>query len=201
MKTILFLLAILSVSAFGKSKLDLSLSNVPEFRSKEVLLQPTKSDLTLGNTKAKVQVVVFDSYSCVHCARFYEEIFPDLNRDYIATNKISFVHKSFPLDKRALFATKVVNCSSNKLAQIQYVYQNQDALIMGNSYEEQLLDLSGVNKTCVEKYDEEELTKEIFEYSKVLEIRGTPTILVNGKKVERFSKKNLISAIETELGK
>ncbi len=201
MKRILFLIAILTVSAFGKSKLELSLSNAPEFRSKEVLLQPMKGDLTLGNPKAKVQVVVFDSYSCVHCARFYQEIFPDLNRDYISTNKISFVHKSFPLDKRALFATKVVNCSTDKLGKIQEVYKNQDSFIMSNNYEEKLLALSGINKTCVEKYDEEALTKQIFEYSKVLEIRGTPTIIVNGKKVEKFSKKNLISAIETEIGK
>lgn len=197
----ILLLIALSFSAFAKTKLDVSLQNAPQFRSKAELLKPLNDDIALGSKKSKVQVTIFDSYSCVHCARFYEEIFPVLEKDYIKTNKILFVHKSFPLDKRALFATKVVNCSSNKLAQAQEVYAHQGTLLESKDYKTALLSLIGVDKSCVSKYNEDGLVKQTFEYSKVLEIRGTPTVLVNGREIERFSKKSLISAIEVELRK
>ena len=70
----------------GKSNLDFTLNNNIEFRSKEELLKPINGELFLGNKDAKIKIVVFDSYSCIHCARFYSEIFPILEENYIKTN-------------------------------------------------------------------------------------------------------------------
>jgi len=180
----------------GKSNLDFTLNNNIEFRSKEDLLKPINGELFLGNKDAKIKIVVFDSYSCIHCARFYSEIFPILEENYIKTNKIFFVHKEFPLDKRALFATKTTNCSMNKLETVKEIYKNQEKLLTRNEYEEDLLKMKGINKLCVQNFNEDKLAKQAFEYSKVLSIRGTPTVFINGEKFEKLSKKNLISEID-----
>ena len=180
----------------GKSNLDFTLNNNIEFRSKEELLKPINGELFLGNKDAKIKIVVFDSYSCIHCARFYSEIFPILEENYIKTNKIFFVHKEFPLDKRALFATKTTNCSMNKLETVKEIYKNQEKLLTRNEYEEDLLKMKGINKLCVQNFNEDKLAKQAFEYSKVLSIRGTPTVFINGEKFEKLSKKNLISEID-----
>lgn len=194
-----FLCISVCVVVCAKTDLDFNLQNAPVFRPREVLLQPIGDDFTLGKANAKVHVTIFDSYSCIHCARFYKEIFPILKRDYIDEGKIFFIHKDFPLDKRALFATKVVRCSKNKFSSIQAIYHNQSKLLNGKTYENQLLAISDISKECVNTQDEEDITKQAFEYGKVLEIRGTPTIFINGVKLEKFSKNNIINAIELEL--
>ena len=194
-----YIFLLLPFIAFGKSNLDFTLNNNLEFHSKEELLKPLNGELFLGNKNEKVQIVVFDSYSCIHCARFYSEIFPILEENYIKTNKIFFVHKEFPLDKRALFATKTTNCSMNKLETVKEIYKNQEKLLTRNEYEEDLLKMKGINKLCVQNFNEDKLAKQAFEYSKVLSIRGTPTVFINGEKFEKLSKKNLINEIDALL--
>ena len=181
---------------FGKSNLDFTLNSNTEFRSREELLKPLNGELFLGSKDAKVKIVVFDSYSCIHCARFYSEIFPILEETYIKSNKVSFVHKEFPLDKRALFATKTTSCSANKLETVKEIYKNQEKLLTRNEYEEDLLRMKGINKVCMQNFDEDKLSKQAFEYSKVLSIRGTPTVFINGEKFEKLSQKNLINEID-----
>lgn len=197
----LIVILLLPFVAFGKSTLDLSLNNNTQFRSKSELLQPLAREVTVGNQKAKVRVTIFDSYSCIHCARFYREIFPQLEEEYIKTGKVYFIHKEFPLDKHALFATKVVHCSGNKLATVKNIYQKQEILLEEKGYEEAIIKMTGVSKSCIQNLKDDDITKQAFEYSKVLGIKGTPTVFVNSDKVENFSKRNFFKAIDESLVK
>ncbi|MFT4968087.1 MAG: protein-disulfide isomerase [Candidatus Deianiraeaceae bacterium] len=191
---ILIAIVLLPLIVFAKSNLHVSLRNAQEFHSKEELLNPLSGELVLGNKNANVKVVVFDSYSCVHCARFYTEIFP-LLLEYIDSGKISFVHKEFPLDKRALFATKVVQCSKNKIETILQIYKNQSIILADKKYIESLLSLTKIDKKCVNNVNEKSIASRVFEYGKVLSIRGTPSVFVNSKEVKKLSKKQLIKEI------
>lgn len=197
------LIFILYVAAFcdvfAKKTLDLSINNSAIYRTKGVLLSAMPEDIALGQKNAKVHVVVFDSYSCIHCARFYAEIFPILEEDYIKSGKVYFINKEFPLDQYAVFATKAVQCSADKLSALQKVYTNQSQWLSSNSYQEDLLAMTGADRSCIEKYDEKSAQKQTFEYTKVLGIKGTPAIFVNGKYLEKLSKKNLLSEIESGL--
>lgn len=204
MKSTLKLLCLLFVIeglAFGKSNLNLSIQNQQQFRSKQELLLPFNNDVTFGKQNAKVEVVVFDSYSCIHCGRFYKEIFPILEKNYINKGLMFFIHKEFPLDKWALFATKVVACSQNKKTQMEAIYENQELLLQNNKYEKALLAMNGVDTKCVESFDDSTITKQVFEYSKVFGINGTPTVFVNGNKVERMTQKRLLKVIDEELSR
>lgn len=182
--------------AFAKSNLNLSIQNPKEYRSKEELLKPLKGDTTFGNKASKVVLTVFDSYSCIHCGKFYKEIFPILEKNYIKTGKVLFVHKEFPLDRWALFATKTVACSTNKENQMEDIYTNQEKLFQEKDYENALLNLGSVNKKCVESFKNEIITDQIFEYTKVLNIKSTPTVFLNGKKIERMTQSRLLRQIE-----
>jgi hypothetical protein len=71
-----------------------------------------------------------------------------------------------------------------------------EKLLTRNEYEEDLLKMKGINKVCMQNFDEDKLSKQAFEYSKVLSIRGTPTVFINGEKFEKLSQKNLINEID-----
>jgi protein-disulfide isomerase len=193
---VLFLLTFFS---FAKKPIDVSIQNQTIYRTKEALLAPMSEDISLGQKNAKVKVVVFDSYSCIHCGKFYDELFPILDQNYIKTNKVHFVNKEFPIDSYSVFATKAVQCSPDKLTALKTVYKNQEQWLSSTNYEEYLMKLTNSNKACIEKYDEKAAQKTAFEYSKVLNLKATPTVFVNGKQLEKLSKKNLLEEIEKQL--
>ena len=62
--------------------------------------------ITVGNKKAKITILAYESLTCSHCANFHINVYPELKRDYIDTviAKIEFRH--FPLDIAAFNASK-----------------------------------------------------------------------------------------------
>ena len=171
-------------SVFAKKPLDLSIQNQTIYRTKDVLLSQMPEDVALGNKDAKVKIVVFDSYSCIHCGKFYEEIFPTLEQNYIKTNKVFFINKEFPLDSYAVFATKAVQCSQDKFSSLKKVYENQSQWLGSKNYEDDLLKITNAKKECIEKFHEKAAQKLAFEYGKVLNLKATPTVLATPKTVK-----------------
>ncbi len=53
----------------------------------------------MGNKNAKVVLLEFADYQCPFCGRFHRETFPQIDKNYIATGKVKFVFRNFPLEK------------------------------------------------------------------------------------------------------
>jgi protein-disulfide isomerase len=68
---------------------------------------PRMTERGLGDPKAKVRVEEWYSMTCIHCARFAHDVFPEVKEKLIDTGKIYYVFKDFPLDRVALMATMV----------------------------------------------------------------------------------------------
>ncbi|MDP1906953.1 MAG: thioredoxin domain-containing protein, partial [Hyphomicrobium sp.] len=68
----------------------------------EELMKPVGlPDLALGPADAKVTVVEYASMTCGHCAHFTTDVWPKFKDKYIATNKVRYVFREFPLDNLA----------------------------------------------------------------------------------------------------
>ena len=52
-------------------------------------------DMTMGNARAKVEVIEYASASCPHCARFNNDVFPAFKKKYIDTGKVHYVFREF----------------------------------------------------------------------------------------------------------
>jgi len=52
-----------------------------------------------GSPNAPITVEAYTDYECPHCARFYKQFMPQFTADYIATGKVRFVHRDFPLSQ------------------------------------------------------------------------------------------------------
>lgn len=190
---IVYIILLLPFLVFAKSKLDFTIVD-PSIPPMEDLLQPLENDLRLGD--GKVLVNIFDSYSCIHCKKFYDEIFPILQEKFIKNNKITFIHKEFPIDARAIFGVKIVHCSKSRFDAIQKIYKNQEILLENKDYQNIFKKMFNVTDECIAQFDESAFMKKAFEYSKGLGIRGTPTVFIDGKKFEKLNKQNLIEHLE-----
>jgi protein-disulfide isomerase len=65
------------------------------------------ADRAIGNPGAKLTVQEWFSLTCTHCARFAQEVFPEVKSKLIDTGRIRYVFKDFPLDQLALAAAMV----------------------------------------------------------------------------------------------
>ena len=68
-------------------------------------------EMTIGEKDAPLTIVEYASLGCSHCAKFHQETYPTLKKDYIDTGKVKLIFRDFPLGTPALAATMIARCS------------------------------------------------------------------------------------------
>jgi protein-disulfide isomerase len=58
-------------------------------------LYPADGDMVMGSAGAPVQLVVFASASCPHCAHWWTTVLPGIKKTYIDTGKVKLVFREF----------------------------------------------------------------------------------------------------------
>ena len=165
-------------------------------------------NITEGNENAKIEILIYESLTCPHCATFHKEIYPDLKKDFIDKGLVKIQFKNFPLDLAALNASKIAHCKNDGKSDIlHFLYDNQDIWTKGQTIEEINLNLKkiinkgnfGINiKKCINnKKIEDHILEDRIESVKKFEINSTPTLIINNKKFDKpLTYKNLKKAIE-----
>ena len=79
-----------------------------------------------GNIDAKIELIVYESLTCGHCASFHEEIYPNLKKDFIDKGLVKIEFRNFPLDLAAFNASKIAHCRNDGKSDIlHFLYKNQ----------------------------------------------------------------------------
>ena len=149
--------------------------------------------LAIGDLSSKINVKVFSSLTCPHCANFHKDIFKNLENDYIIKGKMRFEHHSFPLDLAALNAEIIIRCHSDNNKRFQLlgeIYKKQsqwavgsDINIINESIKKIGLNFGLSNKKmddCLKnEVAQDEILNERIEAQKKYKIKSTPTIYIN----------------------
>ena len=151
-------------------------------------------DRILGAADAPITMIEYSSLTCPHCASFHREALPKIKESWIAEGKVRLVYRHFPLDGLGLRAAAVSNCIDGKrhFAFLDMLFKNQrkwasapDPLKVLSQYAK----LAGLSQerfeACVT--DQGEMDKIIAraqEGRAAYEVSSTPTLIVNGEKVE-----------------
>ena len=61
-------------------------------------------EMSKGNENATVVFVEYASLTCPACAAFHANVYPKLNKEYIQTGKIKFIHREIYFDRAGLWA-------------------------------------------------------------------------------------------------
>ena len=148
----------------------------------------------IGTKEANIEIIEFASLTCGHCAKFHNEVFPKIKKEFIDTGKVSFIYQDFPLDKFALKASVIARCSGEKkfFSFLKVLYSKQKDWTRTEDPFRSLLKIAKLGglkneeiKVCVgNKSIEDGILKQRLNASKKFDIKATPTLYINGEKYD-----------------
>ena len=166
-----------------------------------------------GDDNAPVVFVEYASLTCPACAAFHAKIYPRLNREYIETGKIKFIHREIYFDRAGLWAALTARCTNavkRYFGMLDLLYSEQPTWSRSDSSDEivnALLKISaksGIEKkkviSCLEDQEKAlDLVNQYQLYVKEDSIESTPTFVINEKKYTNRSYEEIKEIIEKEL--
>ena len=154
-------------------------------------------DMSLGDPKAKVQVVEYASASCPHCARFAIDVFPAFKARYVDTGKVRFTLKEYLTDPQALAAAGflLARCAGKDryFPVLDAYFRSQDEMVRTGDVRAVLAriarDPGGLSEAqldvCMkDPAAEKALAARADRHLHADRVTSTPTFVINGRRVE-----------------
>ena len=148
-----------------------------------------------GSIDAKIQLIVYESLTCGHCASFHKNVYPNLKKDFIDKGLLKIEFRNFPLDLAAFNASKIAHCKNDGNSNIlHFLFENQKKWINVDTVEEANANLIKIlndgytdikfeeclNNQAIEDYVLEDRINGV----KKFKINATPTLIINDKKFD-----------------
>ena len=161
-----------------------------------------------GSPDAKIQLIVYESLTCSHCADFHNNVYPKLKENFIDQGHVKIEFRNFPLDMAALNASKLAHCKNDgKTDLLHFLYENQKKWVRGKTIEDinkhlKNLILKNENgldiESCLtDKNIEDHVLNDRISAVKKFNIEATPTLIINDKKFDNpHNYKKLKKTIE-----
>ena len=161
-----------------------------------------------GNPDAKIQLIIYESLTCNHCADFHKNVYPKLKENFIDKGYVKIEFKNFPLDMASLNASKIAHCKNDGKPDIlHFLFENQEQWAKGSKIEDinsnlkKILDTEkyGINiDKCIDnKKVEDHILEDRINAVKKFKLNATPTLIINNKKFDKsLNYKNLKKTLE-----
>ncbi len=158
---------------------------------------------TRGAKASKVVVVNFDDFECPFCSRMHQELFPEILKEY--GDRIVFIYKDYPLVEIHPWATHAAvdaNCLAAQNSDAywdfaDYIHANQrevsnektpgarlEALDRLTMLQGQKHSLDTVKLQSCIKAQDESVVKASMKEAEAIGVEATPTLFVNGEKID-----------------
>jgi protein-disulfide isomerase len=174
---------------------------------------PLTGEMSLGDAKAKVKVIEYASTTCHFCADFNNKVFPAFKKKYIDTGKVHYTLREIltPPDDVAAAGFLTARCAGKDkvFSVIDAIYKQQAQIVApGASPRDTLLPIAqeaGLSedqfKAClVDEKEIQALNTRVETYTRDAAITGTPTFVVNGKKMDGQPTLERLDAAIAEAG-
>jgi len=148
-----------------------------------------------GDIDAKIELIVYESLTCGHCASFHEEVYPKLKKDFIDKGLAKIEFRNFPLDLAAFNASKIAHCRNNGKSDIlNFLFKNQKKWAEVETVDQANLNLKKILKEnysdldfekCInDKLIENHVLEDRINAVKKFKVNATPTLIINEKKFD-----------------
>lgn len=151
-------------------------------------------DVVLGDAKAPNTIIEYFSLTCGHCAKFHNNILPKLKKNFIETGKAKFIGRDFPLNNLAVLGHLMARCApaNRYYPYIDTLFHNFQRWTTSSDPVAALRQIARLGGMTSEKFDACLKDEKLFRAmrmkqdtdSKKFAVDSTPTIIVNGKKVD-----------------
>lgn len=151
-------------------------------------------DRILGSADAKLTIIEYSSLTCPHCAALHANALPRIKETWIADGRARLVFRHYPLDGLALRAAAVADCIEGDrfFGFLDLLFQNQLRWARAEDPIKELgqtARLAGMSQSQFESCvgDEAQMDKIVTRAQDgrtKFNVESTPTMIVNGRKVE-----------------
>ncbi|HFQ15009.1 MAG TPA: DsbA family protein [Rhodobacteraceae bacterium] len=169
-------------------------------------------DMMMGDPDAPVVVIEYASYTCPHCARFHEEVFPQMKADYIDTGKVLFVHREVFFDRYGLWAAMLARCGDGTryFGMNDVLYGTQRDWLGSGEPQEVVNNLRNIGLVAGMEDDQiaacledramaQSLVAAYQTHSEADGIDATPTFIIDGEKYPNMAWQDMRAIIEEKL--
>lgn len=170
----------------------------------------TPADHVMGNRDAKITVIEYGSVACPACAHFNETVFPQFKAKYVDTGKVRYVFRPMlnGVATVAVAGTRLAECAGNDkyFSVIDAVmrgqrefYPNGETNIFARGVLLRIAKSHGIDEaafnTCVTDADGLRRMNQYQADAFSAGVHSTPTLFVNGKRLEHDELADLEAAI------
>jgi protein-disulfide isomerase len=153
-----------------------------------------EDDRILGSATAPITIIEYSSLTCPHCAAFHADALPRIKETWIADGRARLVYRHFPLGAIALRAAAVANCieGARYFGFLDLLFKSQQRWAKSGDPLKMLGQMARLAGLSQEKF--EACANDEAEMDRILErrqdgvktygVKSTPTLIVNGRKVE-----------------
>jgi protein-disulfide isomerase len=160
----------------------------------EVMKVGALPEMSIGRADAPVTVIKYASLTCPYCRRFQMNVFPRFNRDYIATGKVRFIIREFPIGRSSGNATIALRCAppSEYFALYEKFLRQQSEWVSQEVRLEKIFAVTaqvGLSRAafdaCLTNQDLIDGLKWVKDRGRTLGVIGTPNFFIQNKLVKK----------------
>ncbi|MCF3596035.1 DsbA family protein [Rhodobacteraceae bacterium LMO-12] len=168
-------------------------------------------EMVMGAEDAPVTVIEYASFTCPHCANFHMNQGKQLKSEYIDTGKVRFIYRDVYFDRVGLWAAMLARCESDRffgITDMLYSKQSEwlassDPVVLAGSLRK-MGKIAGLSEervdACMQDADKAKALVDWFETNAEADnIEATPTVLVDGVKLDGNSWNAIKEAIDAKL--
>ncbi|MBB5745666.1 DsbA family protein [Brevundimonas variabilis] len=168
-------------------------------------------DMALGAAEgAAVTVVEYASVTCGHCAEWQETVWPAFKAKYVDTDQVRYVLREFPTAPQdiAVAGFLIARCAGDDkyFEVVDQVMRSQAEWATGTPPRDSLVRIAadaGLSdaqfQACVSDPQAISAMEQRIREAVDAGVTGTPTFIINGKKVEDTSLAGLSAVIDPQL--
>lgn len=174
---------------------------------------PEIAEMMLGDPQAPVEVIEYASFTCPHCARFHQTVFPKIKSGYIDTGRIRFINREVFFDRYGLWAAMVARCGGGEryFGIAELIYEQQADWLRGETPAaiadnlRRIGRLAGLSteelEACLTDADTARALVARYErQSAEHAITSTPSFIIDGTKYGNMSFEDFASILDKRLG-
>ncbi len=153
-----------------------------------------EDDRIFGSAEAPITIIEYSSLTCPDCAAFHANALPQIKETWIADGRARLVYRHFPLDASALRAAAVANCieGDRYFGFLDLLFKSQRRWAKSSDPLKALGQIARLAGLTQEKFeacanDEAEMDRILLQRqdgTKIYDVNSTPTLIVNGQKVD-----------------
>ncbi|TRW99443.1 DsbA family protein [Paracoccus sp. M683] len=170
------------------------------------------ADIPMGAEDAPLTIYEYASFTCGHCANFYEQNWPKLKAEYVDTGKVRFIQRDVYFDAVGLWAGILARCGGDDkyYAVSDMLFDEQKKWLAGSSGDEIAANLRKIGLKAGMTEDQmtacwndtakvEQLVATFQQNATADGIEATPTFMIGGDKVQNQPWDDMKKIIDAKL--